>query len=42
MATEVYGVIEAVLVDELRPAIAYFEAAAQVTDAELRERFERR
>jgi hypothetical protein len=41
VATEVYGVIEAVLVDEIRPAIEYLEAASRVTAEELRERFER-
>jgi hypothetical protein len=40
VATEVYGVIESVLVDEIRPAIEYLEAASRVTAAELRERFE--
>jgi hypothetical protein len=40
VATEVYGVIESVLVDEVRPAIEYIEAAARVTAEELRERFE--
>jgi len=38
VATEIYGVIEAVLVDEVRPAIEYLEAAARVTADELRER----
>jgi hypothetical protein len=37
VATEVYGVIEAVLVDEVRPAIEYLEAASRVTAEELRE-----
>jgi hypothetical protein len=41
VATEIYGVIEAVLVDEIRPAIEYLEAASRVTTDELRERFER-
>jgi len=41
VATEVYGVVEAVLVDEIRPAIEYLEAASRVTAEELRERFER-
>jgi hypothetical protein len=41
VATEIYGAIEAVLVDEIRPAIEYLEAALRVTDVELRERFER-
>ena len=40
VATEVYGVIESVLVDEVRPAIEYLEAASRVTAEELRERFE--
>jgi hypothetical protein len=40
VATEVYGVIEAVLVDEVRPAIEYLEAASRVTAGELHERFE--
>jgi hypothetical protein len=40
VATEVYGVIEAVLADEIRPAIEYLEAASRVTAEELRERFE--
>jgi hypothetical protein len=37
VATEVYGVIEAVLVDEVRPAIEYLEAASRVTAEDLRE-----
>ena len=41
VATEVYGLIESVLVDEIRPAIEYLEAASRVTAEELRERFER-
>ena len=41
VATEVYGVVEAVLVDEIRPAVEYLEAASRVTAEELRERFER-
>jgi len=41
LATEVCGVIEAVLVDEVRPAIEYLEAASRITAEELRERFER-
>jgi len=40
VATEIYGVVEAVLVDEVRPAIEYLEAASRVTAEELRERFE--
>ena len=40
VATEIYGTIESVLVDEIRPAIEYLEAAARVTAEELRERFE--
>ena len=40
VATEIYGVVEAVLVDEIRPAIEYLEAASRVTGQELRERFE--
>ena len=40
VATEVYGVIESVLVDEVRPAIEYLEAASRVTAEELRERFD--
>jgi hypothetical protein len=40
VATEVYGVIESVLVDEVRPAIEYLEAASRVTAEELRERWE--
>jgi len=40
VATEVYGVIESVLVDEVRPAIEYLEAASRVTAEELRQRFE--
>jgi len=40
VATEVYGVIETVLVDEIRPAIEYLEAASRVTAEELRQRFE--
>ena len=40
VATEIYGVIEAVLVDEIQPAIEYLEAASRVTADELRERFE--
>ena len=41
VATEIYGVIESVLVDEVRPAIEYLEAASRVTADELRGRFER-
>jgi hypothetical protein len=41
VATEIYGAIEAVLVDEIRPAIECLEAASRVTADELRERFER-
>jgi hypothetical protein len=41
VATEVYGVIESVLVDEIRPAIEYLEAASRVTAEDLREQFER-
>jgi hypothetical protein len=41
VATEISGAIEAVLVDEIRPAIEYLEAASRVTADELRERFER-
>ena len=37
VATEIYGTIEAVLVDEIRPAIEYLEAASRVTAEELRE-----
>jgi hypothetical protein len=40
VATEIYGVIEAVLMDEIRPAIEYLEAASRVTAEELSERFE--
>jgi len=39
LATEIYGLIEGVLADEIRPAIEYLEAASRVTAAELRERF---
>jgi hypothetical protein len=38
VATEVYGAIEAVLVDEIGPAIEYLEAASRVTAEELRAR----
>ena len=41
VATEIYGVVEAVLVLEIRPAIEYLEVASRVTAEELRERFER-
>jgi hypothetical protein len=41
VATEIYGLIEVVLVDEILPAIQYLEAASRATAAELRERFER-
>ena len=37
VATEIYGVIEAVLADEIRPAIEYLEAASRVRTDELRE-----
>ncbi len=40
VATEVYGVVEGVRVDEIRPAIEYLEPASRVTAEELRERFE--
>jgi hypothetical protein len=32
--------VEAVLVDEVRPAIEYLEGASRATAAELRQRFE--
>ena len=38
--TEIYGLIEAVLADEILPAIKYLEAASRVTEAELREGFD--
>ena len=41
VATEIDGLIEGVLVDEIRPTIEYLEAASRVTAEELRERFER-
>ena len=40
VATEIYGAIESVLVDEIRPAMEYLEAASRVTAEELRARFE--
>jgi hypothetical protein len=40
VTAEIYGVIESVLVDEVRPAIEYLEAASRVTAEELRQRFE--
>jgi hypothetical protein len=40
VATEVYGAIETVLVDEIRPALEYLEAVSRVTGEELRQRFE--
>jgi len=40
VASEIYGLIEGVLVDEIRPAIEYLEAASRVTEEKLRERFE--
>jgi len=40
VATEIYGTIQAVLVDEIRPAIEYLEAASRVMAEDLRERFE--
>lgn len=40
VATELYEVVESVLVDEVRPAIEYLGAASRVTAEELRERFE--
>ena len=40
VATEVYGVVESVLVDEVRPAIEYLEAASRVAAEELLQRFE--
>jgi len=40
VATEIYGMVEGVLVDEIRPAIEYLEAASRVTAEELRHRFE--
>jgi len=39
VATEIDGLIEGVLVDEIRPTIEYLEAASRVTAEELRERF---
>ena len=41
VATELYGAIESVLVDEVRPAIEYLEAASRVTAEELRVRWEK-
>ena len=41
VATEIVATVECVLVDEIRPAIEYLEAASRVTAEELRERFER-
>lgn len=40
VATEVFGTIECVLADELRPAIASLQRAAQATDESLRLEFE--
>jgi hypothetical protein len=40
VATEIYGVIEAVVVDEVRPAIEYLEAASRATAEELCEQWE--
>jgi hypothetical protein len=41
LATEIHATIECVLIDWLRAAIEYLEAAARVTDDDLRRRFER-
>jgi hypothetical protein len=37
VATEIAGTIECVVADQLRPAVAYLEAASRVTAEELRE-----
>jgi hypothetical protein len=37
VATELYGTIECVLADQLRPAMEYLEAASRVTTGGLRE-----
>jgi hypothetical protein len=39
VATEIVATVECVLMDEIRPAIEYLEAASRVTAEELRERF---
>ena len=41
VGTEIVATVECVLVDEIRPAIDYLEAASRVTAEKLRERFER-
>jgi hypothetical protein len=41
LSTEIHATIECVLIDWLRAAIEYLEAAARVTDDDLRRRFER-
>jgi hypothetical protein len=41
VATEVYGVVESVLVDEVRPAVEHLEWAARVTAEELGVRWEK-
>jgi hypothetical protein len=38
VATKIYGVIESVLVDEIRLAIEYLEAASRVTAEEMHAR----
>ncbi|MEM7481087.1 MAG: hypothetical protein AAF481_07915 [Acidobacteriota bacterium] len=40
VASEIYATIECVLVDQLRPTIKQLEAASQVTDTDLRHRFD--
>jgi hypothetical protein len=42
VATDVLATIECVLEDNLRPAVASLQRAAQVTDADLRREFEER
>jgi hypothetical protein len=41
ISSELVGMIQCVVADEIRPAIEYLEGAARVTDGELRRRFHR-
>jgi hypothetical protein len=41
LSAEIHATIECVLIDWLRAAIEYLEAAARVTEDDLRRRFER-
>jgi hypothetical protein len=42
VATELAGMIQCVIADQIRPAIEYLEAAVRVTDEDLRREFGQR